>query len=92
MEFYNATLASKLDAYEIILAKQKYLAGDVSLLYFFFLSGFPASLCVLMFVWKTDAISLDACIGSDTGGFVPFALWPFHNPGKGSTPNEFNSL
>ncbi|GJJ09680.1 hypothetical protein Clacol_003904 [Clathrus columnatus] len=32
VEYYNATLASKLDAYEVILGKHNYLAGDVSFL------------------------------------------------------------
>ena len=32
VEEYAATLDAKLDAYEVILSKQKYLAGDVSTL------------------------------------------------------------
>ena len=31
LEFYVKTLDAKLDGYERILSKQKYLAGDVSL-------------------------------------------------------------
>lgn len=30
VESFTATLEAKLDAYEVILSKQKYLAGDVS--------------------------------------------------------------
>lgn len=33
-EEYIATLRTKLDGYERILSKQKYLAGDVSLTHF----------------------------------------------------------
>lgn len=76
VEYYHTALASKLDAYEVILAKQKYLAGDVSSISYC-VSSHPAHVAYMLMI---DGL-LNCNTDGDTRGYIPSALWRLNNPG-----------